>query len=141
MTVRRTALAATLLIGTTLLAGCGGDDEPEADAASALPSALDPGTSGDVDLDGEADAGAEMTAAELCGFIAEQAPKVADLQPAEYAAATFGSALFVFYTDHGLLTDIDGAEMDALVAEGCPEEAAALLPSLDAASFAELLSR
>jgi len=148
MTSRRTTTAAVVLLGA-LLAGCGGSDDPDTsdgsgaadEAASKVPGDLDAATSGDADLDGEADAGAEMTADELCGFLEEETPKVVDLQPAEYAAATFGGAVFAFYTDQGLLTDIDGAEMDALAAEGCPDAAARLLPVLGASSFEELLSR
>ncbi len=81
-----------------------------------------------------------MTADALCGFLADETPKVIDLQPAEYAYATFGGALLTFYTDKGLLTDIDGADIDALAAKGCPESAAKLLPVLGASSFEKLLS-
>jgi hypothetical protein len=144
MTSPRVALAGIVLVGATA-AGCGGSDEPDGAAtqdaaAPVLPSDVANATSGDADLDGEADAGAELTPDELCGFLAEETPEVVHLQPAEYAAATFGGALFDFYSEQGLLTDIDGADMDALVAEGCPDAAAELLPALGASSFAELLS-
>ena len=79
--------------------------------------------------------------ARLCGFLRDESPKVVDLQPAEYAAATFGSALFAFYSEQGLLTDIDGAEIDTLAAQGCPGVTATLLVPLGATSFADLLSR
>lgn len=141
MTSRWTAAAAIVLVGFALT-GCGGSDDPGSaaeEAASIVPSDLSAAASGDADLDGEADEGAALTADEFCGFLAEETPQVVDLQPAEYAAATFGTAVFSFYTDHGLLTDIDGADMDALAAEGCPDAAAALLPVLGVTSFAELL--
>lgn len=145
MTSRWTALAAMVLIGGGL-GGCGGSansDTPPAlrDAASVLPSDLSQAASGDANLDGKADKGAALTPAEFCGFLAKESPEVIDKQPAEYTAATFNSALFTFYTDHGLLTDIDGVVMDALAAKGCPKAAAELLPVLGASSFAELLSR
>ncbi len=145
MASRWTAAAAMVLIGTGL-GGCGGSgasDSPAvvSEAASVAPSDLEGATSGDADLDGQADEGAAMTAEELCGFLADETPKVIDLRPAEYAYATFGGALFAFYTDQGLLTDIDGADIDALSAEGCPGAAAELLPVLGADSFQELLSQ
>lgn len=137
---------AALILVTTGLAGCGSSDRdarPDAakSAASALPSDLAEATSGDADLDGQADSGAGLTPAEFCGFLAKESPEVVDLQPAEYAAATFGGALLAFYTDKGLITDIDGADMDALVARGCPDATATLLPVLGASSFEDLLSR
>ncbi len=145
MTTRWTVLAAIVLIATGL-GGCGGSDSSDPapavrDAASVAPADPSDATSGDADLDGEADAGAALTADEFCGFLAEETPKVQDLQPAEYAAATFGGALFTFYTDQGLLTDIDGADMDALAAEGCPDAAERLWPVLGATSFEQLLSQ
>ncbi|MEO7422245.1 MAG: hypothetical protein ABIU87_07615 [Ornithinibacter sp.] len=140
-----TTVAAVVLISTGP-GGCAGSDvagTPGAvrEAASAAPSDLGAATAGDANLDGQADTGAALSADELCGFLAEETPKVIDLKPAEYAAATFGGALFTFYTGQGLLTDIDGAGIDALAAEGCPDAAAALLPVLGASSFEELLSR
>lgn len=144
MTLRLTTAAAIAVMAMSLT-GCassGAADPPTVidDAASALPTDLGDATSGDEDLDGEADAGAALTSEQFCGFLAEETPEVVDLAPPEYAAATFGSALFGFYTDNGLLTDIDGADMDALAAEGCPEAAAELLPVLGADSFATLFS-
>ena len=144
--IRARAAAATVVLVAGLgLAGCGSTsrDTPPAvrEAATSVPSDLSGATSGDSDRDGQADAGKSLTPSELCGFLEAESPKVADLQPAEYAAATFGSALLAFYTDHGLLTDIDGAEIDALAAQGCPRVAATLLAPLGATSFADLLSR
>ncbi len=137
------AEAARLRVGLT---GCGGSDSKETpdaveDAASVVPSDLESAVSGDADLDGEADAGAALTADQFCGFITEETPKVIDVQPAEYAAATFGTAVFAFYSDNGLMTDIDGADMDAPAAEGCPDAAAKLLPALGASSFEAVLSQ
>lgn len=127
------------------LAGCGSStaDTPPAvqEAVTSVPSDLGEAISGDRDLDGHADAGKALTPTRLCGFLRAETPEVVDLQPAEYAAAAFGSALFAFYTDHGLLTDIDGAEIDTLAAKGCPQVAATLLVPLGASSFADLLSR
>ena len=145
MASRWTAVAAIVLIATGL-GGCGGSDSADTsdaakDAASVVPSDLEQATSGDTNLDGEADQGAALTPEEFCGFLADETPKVVKLQPAEYAAATFGSALFAFYTDNGLLTDIDGADMDALAAQGCPDETGKLLPVLGASSFDDLLSQ
>ena len=145
MASRWTAVAAIVLIGAGLT-GCGGSDSTETSdaakaAASVVPSDLESAASADADLDGEADAGAALTADEFCGFLADETPQVIDLQPAEYAAATFGSAVFNFYTDQGLITDIDGADMDALAAEGCPEAAAKILPALGATTFEEVLSQ
>lgn len=142
----RAHLMACLLVGSVTLAGCGDSDSDNvapaaSEAASVAPSDIDDATSGDTDLDGEADAGASLTPAEFCGFLAEETPQVIDLQPPEYAAAVFGSALFTFYTDMGLLTDIDGADMDRLAAEGCPDEAAELLPVLGGESFEQVLSQ
>ena len=146
--IRARAAAGTALLvalGAPALGGCGssGQDTPPAveKAASAVPSDLGKATSGDTDLDGQADAGKALTPTQLCGFLETETPKVVDLQPAEYAAATFGSALFTFYSDQGLLTDIDGAEMDTLAAQGCPDAAATVLRPLGATSFADLLSR
>jgi hypothetical protein len=144
MPSRWTAVVAVAM-SASVLYGCGGDDsgDPSASPSSATvtPSDTDDAISGDSDLDGEADQGAEMTAEQLCGFLTEETPQVVDLQPAEYAAATFSGDLFSFYSDNGLLTDIDGDDMDALVAEGCPEAATSLLPALGASSFGELLSQ
>ncbi|MEO6789328.1 MAG: hypothetical protein ABI249_01925 [Ornithinibacter sp.] len=145
MASRWTTVAAFVLVCTGLGA-CGGSDDPGTpgavkDAASVAPSDLGAATSGDANLDGQTDAGAALGADELCGFLAEETPKVIDVKPAEYAAASFGGALFTFYTSKGLLTDIDGAGIDALAAEGCPDAAATLLPALGASSFEELLSR
>ncbi|MGD9959271.1 hypothetical protein [Nocardioides sp.] len=139
---RWTAVAMIMLV-VVGLGGCGGSDDstPTDEAASVVPTELTDAVSGDADLDGEADQGAALTADEFCGFLAEETPKVVDLQPAEYAAATFGSAVFAFYTDKGLLTDIDGADMDVLAAEGCPDASAELLPALGASTFADLLSQ
>lgn len=142
---RRLAPAAAVLLLATLGA-CGGQDEadrPESvdEAASVVPTDLDDATSGDTDLDGEADEGAALDAGQLCAFLEKEVPEVRGLQPAEYAAAIFGSDLFAFYTEQGLLTDIDGADIDALAAEGCPDSAATLLEVLDAATFEELLSQ
>ena len=142
---RATAVAAATLL-LAALGACGGSDDPDVpevveSAGSAVPSDIDDATSGDVDLDGEADEGAALTSDQLCGFLVEETPEVIDLQPAEYAAATFGSALFSFYSEQGLMTDIDGGDIDALAAEGCPEEAATLLTALGADSFEELLSQ
>ena len=143
------AVAALVLMGSAL-AGCGGTDDDSgavdtpavvSEAASAVPSDLTDAASADADLDGEADAGSELSAEAFCGFLAEETPKVVDLQPAEYAAAEFGSALVNFYAEQGLITDIDGAEMDSLAAEGCPEAAAAVLPALGATSFEDNASR
>ncbi len=145
-TTRTAAATVTLVVlGALGLGGCGNaaEDAPPAvqDAARSVPSDDGAATSGDRDLDGQADAGKALTPAQLCGFLEAEAPKVVDLQPEEYAAASFGSALFAFYTDHGLLTDIDGAEIDTLAARGCPQVAATLLTPLGAPSFADLLSR
>jgi hypothetical protein len=145
MTSRWTAVAAAILIGTGV-AGCGGSgDEETSDAASAaasvVPSDNPAGASADADLDGEADEGKQMTADDFCGFLATETPKVVDVQPAEFAAATFKGALLEFYTSKGLMTGVDGADMDALVAEGGPEKASALLPALGASDFVDLLSR
>ncbi|MEO5743894.1 MAG: hypothetical protein ABIQ53_04795 [Terracoccus sp.] len=145
MASRRTTVAVILLIGAGL-GGCGNVDDsatPGAvtQAASLVPTDLARATSGDTNLDGKADAGKAMTADELCGFLATETPKVIDLQPAEYAYATFGGALLSFYSGKGLLTDIDGADIDALAAKGCPEKAAELLPVLGASSFEKLLSQ
>ena len=144
MASRWTTMAVLLMIGTGLGGCASGDDSatPGAvtEAASKLPTDLARATSGDTDLDGKADAGKAMTADELCGFLTEQTPKVIDLKPAEYAYATFGGALLSFYSSKGLLTDIDGADIDALTAQGCPEKAATLLPVLGASSFEKLLS-
>ena len=145
MASRWTTVAVILLIGSGL-GGCGSSDDtgtPGAvtQAASLVPTDLARATSGDTNLDGKADAGKAMTAEELCGFLAEQTPKVIDLKPAEYAYATFGGALLSFYSNKGLLTDIDGADIDALAAQGCPEKAAELLPVLGASSFEKLLSQ
>jgi hypothetical protein len=142
----RAHLVACLLAGSVTLAGCGDSDADEvspavSDAASVVPSDIDDATSGDNDLDGEADEGAGLTPAEFCGFLAEETPDVIDLQPPEYAAAIFGSALFTFYADMGLMTDIDGGDMDALAAEGCPDAAAELLPVLGGESFEQVLSQ
>ena len=144
MASRWSTVAVLLMIGTGL-GGCASSDDlgtPGAvtEAASLLPTDLTRATSGDTNLDGKADAGKAMTADELCGFLAEQTPKVIDLRPAEYAYATFGGALLSFYSGKGLLTDIDGADIDALAAKGCPEKAAKLLPVLGASSFEKLLS-
>ncbi|MEO9325707.1 hypothetical protein ABFT23_19605 [Nocardioides sp. C4-1] len=139
---RWSAAAAIVLVGMALSA-CGGSDDGGGDdgapstAATDLAGGVDDATSGDTDLDGEADAGAELTPEAFCGFLAETAPDVVGLQPAEFAAAQFGTQLVAFYADEGLLTDIDGADMDALAAEGCPEAAADLLPALGASSFAD----
>ena len=147
MRVRRRTTVGVVVVAACLgLGACGGTgaDEPSAaveEAASVVPSDLRSATAGDSDLDGQADAGSELTSAQLCGFVRRETPKVADLQPAEYAAATFGGDLVTFYSEQGLLTDIDGAEMDALVADGCPDDAATVLVPLGASSFAELLSR
>ncbi|RYB91657.1 hypothetical protein EUA93_15985 [Nocardioides oleivorans] len=143
-TRRAGAAAATLLLAA--LGACGGSGEPDVSepvesAISAAPSDIDDATSADSDLDGEADPGLALSPDRLCGFLTEQTPRIADLQPAEYAAATFGSALFAFYSEQGLLTDIDGADIDSLTAEGCPAEATALLAMLGARSFKELLSQ
>lgn len=145
MTSRWTAAAVILLVAIAL-GGCGSSEESGAGdategAASSVPSDLEQATSGDQDLDGESDEGAALTAQEFCGFLAQETPEVVDLQPAEYAAATFGSAVLELYTAKGLLTDIDGADMDALAAEGCPDRASTLLPALGATSFEDLLSR
>ena len=124
--IRARAVATVVLValGGLGLGGCGtaAEDAPPAvqDAARSVPSDVGEATSGDRDLDGQADAGKALTPAQLCGFLKAESPKVVDLQPAEYAAATFGSALFAFYSEQGLLTDIDGAEIDALAAQGCP---------------------
>ncbi len=139
----RGVAAGVLVLLLAGLAGCGsssqdGGSDAASAASSLLPSDLRDATSGDTNLDGEADAGAGLTAEQLCGFLATEAPEVVDLQPAEYAAAVFGQALVAFYSQHGLLTDIDGAEMDALAAEGCPSRARALLPVLGTTSFADL---
>lgn len=145
MASRWTTVAAAMLFGTAV-GGCAGSNVPDPpsgvrEAASVAPSDLGSATSGDTNLDGEADQGAALTAKELCGFLADETPKVIDLKPAEYAYATFGGALLAFYTDKGLLTDIDGADIDALAAEGCPSAAAKLLPVLGASSFEALLSK
>lgn len=145
MASRWIAVAAIVLVGCGLT-GCAGADDADPptaidNAASAVPSDLGDATSGDANLDGEADEGAAMTAEAFCGFLAEETPNVIDLVPAEYAAAVFGSALFTFYSENGLLTDIDGADMDALAAEGCPDAAAQLLPVLGADSFEQLNSQ
>ncbi|MEO7446945.1 MAG: hypothetical protein ABI336_01620 [Humibacillus sp.] len=145
MTSRWTTVAAAALIGAAL-SGCGGTEA--AGPSSAVQSAigvlatdLTKATSGDTNLDGTADAGAALTPEAFCGFLAAETPKVIDLKPAEYAYATFGGALISFYTDKGLLTDIDGAGMDSLAAKGCPEAAAKVLPVMGATTFAQLLSR
>lgn len=145
MGARTTAATVVLVVlGGLGLGGCGvaADDPPPAveHAASAVPTDLGQATSGDSDLDGQADAGKALAPTQLCGFLRGETPKVVDLQPAEYAA-TFGSALFAFYSEQGLLTDIDGAAIDTLAAKGCPQVAATLLEPLGAPTFADLLSR
>lgn len=145
MASRWTTVAAIVLVGVGLTA-CGGSDSKDTSdaakaAASVLPSDLESAVSGDADLDGEADAGAALTPDQFCGFLTDETPKVIDLQPAEYAAATFGSDVFAFYSDNGLLTDIDGADMDALAAKGCPDAAAKILPVLGGTSFEDVLSQ
>ncbi|WP_139142601.1 hypothetical protein [Humibacillus sp. DSM 29435] len=142
----RWATAAVILLIGAGLGGCGNGDSPSTSSAvtaavSIVPTDLARATSGDTNLDGAADAGKAMTADDLCGFLADETPKVIDLKPAEYAYATFGGALLTFYSGKGLLTDIDGADIDALAAKGCPEKAATLLPVLGASSFEKLLSQ
>lgn len=144
--ISRWATVAGILLMGTGLGGCGnvaesGPSGAVTEAASLVPTNLARATSGDTDLDRTADAGKAMNADELCGFLADETPKVIDLQPAEYAHATFGGALLKFYTGKGLLTDIDGAAIDALAAKGCPEKAAKLLPVLGASSFERLLAK
>ncbi|MCU1537588.1 MAG: hypothetical protein JWP82_1939 [Humibacillus sp.] len=145
MASRWTTAAAVALVGAAL-AGCGSTDTPTPSSAvksaiQLVPTDLAQATSGDTNLDGTADAGAALTPEEFCGFLAKETPKVINLQPAEYAYATFGGAVVTFYTSKGLLTDIDGAGMDALAAKGCPDKAATLLPALGAKTFQELFSR
>jgi hypothetical protein len=150
------AIGVGLLASAMLLVGCGGSDaDTDAGAAAASAQAAAQAAAqasaqavasavasavgvAPVGTEGGVATGGSVSAAEFCAQLKKTQPKLDQVGSAVGAMALLTGDLASLYSAKGAMTEMDGTQMDQMVAEACPDAGAAALKSAGLTSFSAL---
>ena len=142
---RSAQLGIGLLLGSALLGsvltGCTGSSAGDAEAARAATQAAQitaAASAGSEGATATAVASGKVTSQELCAALKKLQPKLNKIDSKVEAMAQLTVGLANLYDKNGAIAEMDGAQMDQMASEGCPDRAVAALTSVGVKSFKEL---